>query len=75
MRGVDGRMLRKILWKEGGGWNDLFILFNECKESECDTILMCMGVIDDSGMLHEKDKIKREEIMKVIWNLKNGKTA
>ncbi len=44
-------------------------------KSEGEAIMTCMGMIGGGGRIHEHKKIKREEVMKEIGNLENGKAA
>ena len=44
-------------------------------KSEDEAILMCVPIIDGGRRVHEQEGIKRQEAVKVLGNLKNGKAA
>ncbi len=44
-------------------------------KSEGEAVVTCMGMIGGGGRMHEQEKMKREEVVKAIVNLKNGKAA
>ncbi len=73
VKDVNGSILRE---KEAvkGRWMEYFENLMNVK-SEGEAIVMCMGMIGSGGRLHEQKKIKREEVLKAIGNLKNGKSA